>query len=282
MSMRQTHGLLLWLATCVMGLLTTPAFSAVTVQVGGYTITSPSGCPTGSTEVIISDCTGAPRQPFANACFTIAGYVTGQPAKVRADNQTIDQLYLENARISAISANCTSDLLFFDTFTPGPSATTKPITFTRSTRGTGSLFRPSTNQGAIGSFFKVTGYINDNGTGDNEIATYQQKTVFVAADYQFDFSKSEDWIPVSLQGNRVMKARFWFKLSQAQDELRLPNGAAVESTAGGGSPGRHDHSVANDPSLTTGEDEHAVCCAQCPDMPLPPREQKGGGQSKQF
>jgi hypothetical protein len=237
--------------------LVIPTLAAVTVTIGGNSISSPSGCATGGTEVIISDCNGAPRIPFTGACFTIAGSVPNTPAKVTADNAAIDKLYLNNALIKSTAANCISDVLFFDTFTAGPVATTKSVTFTRSTNGVGSLVRPSTNQGALGSYFKVTGWINDNGGGDNEIATYQQKTVLTATDYQFNFSKTETWNPTSLQANRVMKARFWFKLSQAQDELRLTNGVAVESTAGGGlGGGREDESIANDPSITTG---HEAC-----------------------
>jgi hypothetical protein len=227
---------------------------ALTVTIGGNAISSPSGCGS-STVVVISNCDGSARVPFTNACFTVAGTQSGVPARVIADNAAIDNIFLDNALIKSTAANCTSDVQFVHTFAAPPSATTVKVTFTRHTNGGGSLVRPSTGQGALGSFFKVTGWINDNGTGDNEIATWQKKTVLIATDFQFNFSKIEDWIPTSLQANRDMKVRFWFNLSQAQDELRLPNGVRIQSTAGGGG-GQDDSSIANDESITTG---HEAC-----------------------
>ena len=220
------------------------ALSNFTVKING----APVSIPAGATQVDVTGTYG---------CFTIAG-LAGKPPLVKAIEGIQDRIYLENALFTTIAPTCNGDVEFFATFNNPPFASEVNVTFERRA-GIGALKRGAA--GAANSWFKVTGWIKDGGGADNEIATWQKKTATTTS-FSFDFSKSEDWVPVSLQGARDMKAQFWFYLQDLAgappaDTLELPL-AQVQSSGGGG--GKNDPSIANDETIEDGYDD---CVKKC-------------------
>jgi hypothetical protein len=227
------------------------AFSNFNVKINGSSVTIP---PTPGDEVAISSAT-----PYG--CFTISGLDGTNPAKVIGDESAPDFIQLQNVKIRANSASCTGNILFYATFNQPQLAQNVLVTAERYA-GVGYLKRtPAT--GSPGSWFKVTGWMNDLDTpGDNEVGTWQQKTA-TATSYNFNFTKSENWLPPSLLHDRVMKVQFWFSLSQANDYLELP--VVRVRTLGGGAiaANDNDNSVANpvnDQGVSSGDSKDCDAC----------------------
>lgn len=224
-------------------------FSNFTVKVNGNTVDTGT-----SNEVTLSGAYGG--------CYTISGLDGTNPAKIRGNESAPDEIYIENLKATANSGNCSGDILFWATFNQPQYAQTVAVTGERYA-GIGVLKRG--NGGAVNSWFKVTGWVNDlDGTaGDNEIGSWQKK-VATATSFTFDYTKSEDWLPVSLMHDRNLKLQFWFNLTQTGDVLELP--LARVRTPGGGAITKNDHSVANsdnDLGVSSGDYFARVCCL-CP------------------
>lgn len=220
------------------------ALTNFTVKINGTSVSIPAG----ATQVDITGTYG---------CFTIAG-LGGYPPVVKANEGPQDEILLQNAFFTTTAPTCNGDVEFFATFVNPPVASAVNVTFERAA-GIGALKRGGA--GAVNSWFKVTGWVKDGGGADNEI-NLSQKKIATAASFTFDFTRSEDWVPVSLQGPRTLRLQFWFFLQDLAgappaDTLELPL-ARVRSLGGGG--GRNDSTFANDPTIEEGDGE---CTNKC-------------------
>jgi hypothetical protein len=222
------------------------ALTNFTVKINGTSVSIPPGA-------IQVDITGN------YGCFTIAG-LGGKPPLVKANEGAQDEILLENAFFTTTAPTCNGDVEFFATFSNPPVASTVNVTFERYA-GIGALKRGGS--GAANSWFKVTGWVKDGGGADNEINIWKKKTA-TASSFTFDFTNSEDWVPVSLQGARDLRVQFWFFLQDLAgappaDTLELPL-ARVKSAGGGG--GKNDPTIANDPTIEDGYEECTNKCAR--------------------
>lgn len=225
-------------------------FSNFTVQINGSSVDTSGGSPLTLTTP-------------SGVCYTISGLDGTNPAKIIGNESAPDEIFIENLKITAGSANCSGDILFWATFNQPQYAQTVKVTAERYA-GVGALKRGS--GGAVNSWFKVTGWVNDldGSAGDNEVGSWQKKTA-TATSFTFDFTKSEDWLPVSLMNDRNMKLQFWFNLTQSGDVLELPL-ARVRTPGGGAGNPKNDNSVANsanDLGISSGEYFARACCL-CP------------------
>ncbi len=205
------------------------AVSNMTVVIQGQTEVN-SNCPAAPApcEIVIS--ANSPPGPGARSYsgITISGLDGVNPAKVRAiDDNTNDTLELVNAKITATADGLNGDISFWSRFDAGPKTAATPppptkVNFARTE--TGSMRRGA--NAAKDNWFKVTGWVNDNDTGDNEIATYSQKTVCCSVPSSYgnincpSMCLSEEWTD-GLQYQRVIKTQFWFYQKYVSDLLNL-------------------------------------------------------------
>jgi hypothetical protein len=194
-------------------------------QVNNNCPAAPAPC-----EIVIS--ANTPPGPGARTYpgITISGLDGVNPAKVRAiDDATNDILELVNAKITAAQGTLSGDISFWATFNAGPATNPSAnpaikVNFERTAAG--SMKRGS--NAAKDNWFKVTGWINDNNTGDNEIGTFSQKTVCCSIPSSYgNFScpticMSEVWTN-GLLAQRTIKEQFWFYQKYVNDLLNVTN-----------------------------------------------------------
>ena len=274
--MKRAHTIGLWMimTVLVLTLIPLPSQAAnLVVQVSGTTISSPADCMPGNpdVEVIISGCDGAPRNYGSGAgSFSISKATDSGPctnpknACVITTEGSDDKLGLKNAKIVALqnaASNCNaySDTSYTNcptifmsaSFAQPPQANGSPVPYYRESFG--SMKRGANP--ASGSSFRINGWVNDlDGTGgDNQVGYEQKKSICSTAGCEsVNLSQQEDWLPVSLQSDRELKAQFWFTLKYANasnpDTLTLSS-LHVSTTPGGGL-GKGARTLANDPDET--------------------------------
>jgi len=278
--MRLTRGLSALIFT-VGGLLFpmhASSYTGLTIQVNGTTY-SPLTCSTlpapYNTAPILSECNGSPRA-YGNVTIekhTAAANVAWLDV---SDTAGADRIYLKNAVIKSTinkPANCNSTgsnyvncqhLMLSALFSPGPVPTALAnVEFFRGVNW--ELMRPSTTSGALGSYFRATGWAE----GIQVIAAQQKSIVCSNPSTQcwaFNWTQGPlTFSYPSLPSERELKAQIWFGLANKSiDVLRIIS-LGVYNPSGAGEPSSTGDS-ANDPTIVREtEGGCAPCCQSCPE-----------------
>ncbi|MEC4889386.1 MAG: hypothetical protein RI101_04925 [Nitrospira sp.] len=209
------------LATAVILPVPSQAATGLTVVIQGTQLTA-GNCTDFPNDVVLSNCDGTAKSYSGITIEKKPGAANPAMAKVTDGNN--DSIWVENVLITASTEPVNGDIVFFAQFDAPPTANPSanpPVQVQFDRTANGSMTRGS--NAAKDDWFKVTGWVNDNNTGDNEIATYQQKSVCcsIPASYgNFNLATSETWSS-GLAGSRVMKGEFWFYQKYAGDKLTL-------------------------------------------------------------
>lgn len=278
--MRLTRGLLA-LIFIVGGLLLpthASAYTGLTIKVNGTTysaLTCPSLPPPYNTAPILSECNGSPR---AYGNITIEKHnSTANVAWLKiSDANNADWIYLQNAVIKSTinkPANCDSTgsnyvncqtLMLSALFSAPP--TPVPGTDVEFYRGVNwELMRPSTSSGALGSYFRATGWAEGS-----QVIAAQQKTITCSNPSTQCWAYNWTQGPLtfsypSLPSDRELKAQIWFGLAnKTSDVLRIIS-LGVYNPPGADRPSSTGDS-ANDPTIVHESDGGGTpCCQSCPE-----------------
>ncbi|NOT21994.1 MAG: hypothetical protein HOP22_04650 [Nitrospiraceae bacterium] len=255
-----------------------PAYTGLTVQVNGSTY-SPLTCSTlpapYNTAPILSECDGSART-YGNVTIEKHNDAAGVAWLDISDLNNADRIYLKNAVIKSTinkPTNCNStgsnytncqNILLSALFSGGPTPTTTvSVDFFRSVNW--ELMRPSTSSGALGSYFRVDGWVEGN-----QVIAAQQKSITCSNPstqcWAFNWTQGPlTFSYPSLPSDRELKTKIWFGMAtKSSDVLRIISLGVYNPSGSGGESSTGDS--ATDPTIVRESDEGCtLCCQTCPE-----------------